>query len=518
MPKEQRESKDPEVQGRDNADIGDLHELEDDESLDGLSSLQENQSRTKSTGDATEGYGRKRRMTEEQLTRRLQRKDNYTKRLILHALYVHRQLTLMQMHTLMFYESSIHRTTTAIETLEQIGLIQVAGETRKKPYHYRLSPMGLRVYAQVCMKIETLYDDPYLPKQHFLHGDLLIRSQENHHFLTQSFVTEVIGRMFHEGKCIPSCEWRRYVFFDQEGNVPYKPDWVFFGENTFYTELVNSDRLGEDVLNIPTLSRIEEDLQILREHYSPLISLETDTGSMKAMKIKAKIQRIQNARSFIPKCVAIFSNSEEARVQTITDAVEQEMSKDLLNDNMVFLIGKSEQLSLSVIYYVTLVGQLNTRFHSVLSDWKLHFPHYSQMSERDWAQKGVEEGYPDLSLIDNRSGNIVGIFFAMPCWINPHTKLAHMKRSYGDKISFTPILMYEYYHFFDQDSHKSYTKPIKREFIGRSDPLKRDQIAKDRHVIFMNLEDWQQGTPKCYEQLYERRKGYQWMEVGPWPY
>jgi hypothetical protein len=378
--------------------------------------------------------------------------------------------------------------------------------------------LGLRVYARVCMKIETLYDDPYLPKQHYLHGDLLIRSQENHHFLTQSFVTEVIGRMFHEGKYIPSCEWRRYVFFDHEGNVPYKPDWIFFGENPFYTDLANSDRLGEDALNIPTLSRTEEDLHILREHYTPLVSLETDTGSMKAMKIKAKIQRIQNARSYIPKCVAIFSNSEEARVQTITDYVEQEMAKDLLNDNMVFLIGKSEQLALSVIYYVTLVGQLNARFQSVLNDWKLHFPHFSQMSEREWAQKGVHEGYPDLSLMDHRSGNMVGIFFAMPCWINPHIKVAHVKRSLGNKNSFTPILMYEYVHFFDQDFHRSYTKPIKRELAGRSDSQKRDQIAKDRHVLFMNLEDWHQGRAKCYEQLYERRKGYQWTEVGPWPY
>ncbi|MEX0596143.1 MAG: hypothetical protein WD512_06545, partial [Candidatus Paceibacterota bacterium] len=72
---------------------------------------------------------------------------------------------------------------------------------------------------------------------HFTMDNFNIRkkSQKEHNYSIQEWVTRITSELIQLGIHLPSCEWRRYFNGNpKEGNISYRPDWLFFKPNKYF--------------------------------------------------------------------------------------------------------------------------------------------------------------------------------------------------------------------------------------------------------------------------------------------
>ncbi|MFC6231577.1 replication-relaxation family protein [Paenibacillus allorhizosphaerae] len=461
--------------------------------------------------------------------------------MVLHSLYVHRRLTSSQIRSLFFR----HKNEKAFEYLlnklnhyrvfEREYIFNLAKKKGDFPIHYSLSPFGIRLYARAVMDI-SLYDEEVsstdkLPKQHYLYKDLLVRDQDVHHFVLQAFLSNLLGSFWEKEIYLPSSEWRRFLYTDpapivQEGEkpeVPYRPDWVVFSPNKIYSDLVRSGSIGKDILNVPVHSRNEEDNRIIKGNYRPLLSVESDTGTMSSNQLETKFKKIQTVLSALPKGIAFVvaegsmgkvkvdeekrdqakrkSRQNKIRLRTIAEAAEKSIKDELLSDQLQLMIGWESTLTPTTEKYISSEGELKSCFH--LSDISYFymmdetreslFPSYSLMSERDWATYSITTGLPDIGLIDRQAGKIIAIYFALPHWVNPQIKVNHLL---GCKIpDLKCVLLYPDRCDIDTDAH----------------------IA-NMEVLCLTMQDIQQNKRTAHQRTYDRRTGVKWGEMQTWPF
>lgn len=460
------------------------------------------------SGNRKRSKRRKIRHTEERICRLVARNRAHT--MVLHALYVHRRLTINQMHALYFSTEHIDRIRSNIRKLSTLGLLerrrifsvaQTVAETRT--YHYSLSPVGIRIYALACMGINMLHEDPDLPKQHYWHSDLTIRSQVEHHYILQSFLSECIGTLWSKGQYLPSCEWRRYLYLNQDQEVSYRPDWILLRPNTYFSKKAEEGRIGEDILSVPVLTRTEDDKHIVKEHYHPIVSIECDTGAMRPERLQDKCLRIQREKAFIPKCVALLVgdnklgedgrtrwNESKVRIRNIGNAIRGVIAFDLLEDELIFLIGRQSTLSDVVTVYI----EHNEDFSKLYPDIeRIIHPHYQGCelwSAANWKKRKIETGLPNHTYWDPIKRNVVAIYYAYPGWLNPQIKMNALLENGGEDI--TCVMVYPTSTHFTQDAHLTWSDRIR----------------------YISYDEWSSGEQKYYARIVDR-SGEQWEEVVP---
>ncbi|MDQ0896269.1 MULTISPECIES: replication-relaxation family protein [unclassified Paenibacillus] len=453
--------------------------------------------------------------------------------MVLHSLYVHRRLTSSQIRSLFFrskneksFEYLLNKLNN-YRVFEREYIFTLAKKKGDFPIHYSLSSFGIRLYARAVMDI-SLYDEEVsstdkLPKQHYLYKDLLIRDQDVHHYVLQAFLCALLGSFWGKEVYLPSSEWRRFLYLDpapvdKEGEkpeVPYRPDWVIFKPNEYYNDLVRSGNLGKDILNVPVNSRNEEDNRIVKEYYQPLISVESDTGTMSSTQLEGKFKKIQSVLPALPKGIAFVvaegsmgkvkvdedkrdqakrkSRQNKIRLRTIAEAAEKAIKDELLSDTLQMLVGWESTLTPTTEKYISAEGELKSYFHVSDDTWKTLFPSYTMMSKRDWATYSIKTGLPDVGLIDRGAGKIIAFYFALPHWVNPQIKVNHL---IGNKIpDLKCVLVYPDRCDIDTDAH----------------------IA-NMEVLSLTLEDIRQDKRVAHQRTYDRRTGVKWGEVPSWPF
>jgi len=449
------------------------------------------------------GKRKKLRVTEDTIYKSISKSNNY--KMVLHALYVHRRLSISQIVTLFFEEAKKEKVINAIRKIFGFGLLErkriyaVAQKpSEARTYHYSLSTFGIKVYALVCMNVRMLHEDPRLPKQHYYQSDLNVGLQADHHFLLQVFLCDTLGTLWKNGYYVPNCEWRRYLYLDAMNEVPYRPDWIFHEPNNYFSQLVRENRIGEDILSVPVLTRNEQDLTILKEHYRPLLSVECDTGAMKLKTLQAKCVRIQNERQHIPKGIAILVgdtklgeertgerwNESKTRIRNIGQAVKEVLEKELLHNEFEIFIGRKLTLSDTVSNYVKQMGNMQKLFTSAEGLIRKSLGKQKWVSERVWKEHKVEEGHPDITL-EKPDGSLIAYYFAYPGWINPQIKMANLLNQTHEDIKGT--LVYLRKEHFYQDALF---------------------VASER-LSFLALDEWTTGELSYYSREVDR-SGERW--------
>lgn len=453
--------------------------------------------------------------------------------MVLHSLYVHRRLTSSQIRSLFFRgknEKSFEYLLNKLNNyriFEREYIFTLAKKKGDFPIHYSLSSFGIRLYARAVMDI-SLYDEEVsstdkLPKQHYLYKDLLVRDQDVHHYVLQAFLCGILGSFWNKEVYLPSSEWRRFLYLDpspvekdgEKSEVPYRPDWVIFKPNEYYNDLVRSGNLGKDILNVPVNTRNEEDNRIVKEFYQPLLSVESDTGTMSSTQLEGKFKKIQSVLPVLPKGIAFVvaegsmgkvkvdedkrdqakrkSRQNKIRLRTIAEAAEKSIKDELLSDSLQLLVGWESTLSPTTEKYITAEGEMKAYFHVPDDTWNKLFPSYTMMSKRDWETYTINSGIPDVGLIDRGAGKIIALYFALPHWVNPQVKVNHL---IGSKISdLTCVLVYPDRSDIDTDAH-----------IANMD------------VLSLTIEDILQDKRIAHQRTYDRRTGVKWGEVPSWPF
>jgi hypothetical protein len=425
--------------------------------------------------------------------------------LVMHALYVHRRLTIGQICNLYFRKEDMNRIRANMVRLLDIGLLekkrvfavaQTLAEART--YHYNLSLNGIRIYALVGMNINMLHDDPDLPKQHFLLNDLTIGAQVDHHFLLQDFVCKCLGQLWKEEIYLPNCEWRRfpYVPSEQEQSV-YRPDWIFFKPSAYFKQLIADNRIGEDVLSVPVLSRGDSDRLVIQEHYHPYISIECDTGTMRQEKIAIKFERIREEKKIIPRAIGVLVsegklgeeksrwNVSRTRIRNMGTTISSVLKVELRNDELIVLIGRQSTLVDGVNQYIRTEGNLHTLFAGVPDMIKGLWPQSKKMERVEWNLSKVEAGLPDVSftLKDKK----VAIYYTIPGWLNPFTKAEGLlAEGIGD---IRVILLYP----------------------NQAALFDSVQFTQD-NVLFALLDEWSVGNRTLYKRITDR-SGISWEAI-----
>jgi hypothetical protein len=449
------------------------------------------------------GNRKKLKANEDTIYKSVSKSNDY--KLVLHALYVHRRLSISQIVSLFFVEAQKEKVNNMIRKTFSFGLLerkriysvaQTPAEART--YHYSLSAFGIKVYALVCMNIRMLHGDPDLPKQHYSQSDLSIGSQADHHYLLQGFLCETLGTLWRDGVYVPNCEWRRYLYLDAMNEVPYRPDWIFHEPNPYYSNLVQEKRVGEDILSVPVLTRNEQDLSILKEHYRPLLSIECDTGAMKLKTLQAKCVRIQNEKQHIPKGVAILVgdtnlgeertrerwNESKTRIRNIGQAVTEVLEKELLQNEFDIFIGRKNTLSDTVTNYVKQSGVMKKLFTSAEASLRKSVGKQKWLLERVWKERKIETGFPDMTL-EQTDGSILAYYFAYPGWINPQVKIGKLLNQTSDDVK--GVLVYLRKDHFYQEA----------VFIGSN------------RLSFLALDEWGEGERSYYRREVDR-SGERW--------
>lgn len=452
--------------------------------------------------------------------------------MVLHSLYVHRRLTSSQIRKLFFRSKNeksfeyLMNKLNNYRVFEREYIFTLAKKKGDFPIHYSLSPFGIRLYARAVMDI-SLYDEEIsatdkLPKQHYPYKDLIVRDQDVHHFVLQAFLCELLGSFWEKGSYLPSSEWRRFLYYGpapvKEGEkreVPYRPDWVIFKPNDYYTNLVRSGSIGKDILNVPVETRNDEDNNIVKEYFQPILSMESDTGSMSSNQLEGKFKKIKSVLAALPKGIAFVvaegsmgkvkvdesarvkakrkSRQNKIRLRTIAEAAESVIKEELLSDTLQLMIGWESTLTPTTEKYISRDGELRSYFNVADETWKLLFPSYTTMSKRDWATFSIHIGLPDVGLIDREAGKIIAVYFALPHWVNPQVKVNHL---IGNKIpDLKCVLLYPDRSDIDTDAH-----------IANMD------------VLSLTIEDIQHDKRMAHQRTYDRRTGVKWGEVPSWPF
>ncbi|MGI2295605.1 replication-relaxation family protein [Paenibacillus sp. GXUN7292] len=462
-----------------------------------------------SSGDEPSKGKRKRRRRlrygEERVCKLVSRNLLHT--LVLHSLYVHRRLTVTQIHQMYAPNEHVDRIRSSVRKLSSLGLLerkrifslaQTIAETRT--YHYNLSPQGVRIYALACMSLNMLHEDPDLPKQTFSHSDLAIGTQTEHHFVLQSFLAECIGRLWADGIYLPSCEWRRYLFLNHDNEALYRPDWILFYPNAFFTSLVEAGRIGEDVLSVPVLSRTDADRAILQEHYKAAISIECDMGTMSPKRLKEKFDRILAEKEHIPRVVAMlvaenrlgedvrrFSESK-VRIRNIGNTIGANLKHEVISDELLFLVGRQTTLTDAIHAFATIKtpDKLYPLIDNLISQ---RFTHSIRMGAAEWKSRKLELGLPNTTVFDRSEGRVYGFYFAYCGWLNPQVKAVNLIQHGAEDV--TVVLVYPSVTTMQSDGHL----------------IHHDRL---RYVVY---EEWVNGDYRFWQRTMDR-SGERW-EVGP---
>ncbi len=475
-----------------------------DDEPDGIEESNEGSKR----GDRKKGKTRKYRFSEDRAIKLVRRSMEHT--MVLHSLYVHRRLTINQIHQMYFSEANPFKMRSSIRKLTELGLLErkrIFGLAQSladaRTYHYQLSQLGLRIYALACMRVNMLHEDPDLPKQHFLHSDLAIRAQGEHHFMLQSFLSECIGLLWDNQMYLPSSEWRRYLYLNAQDEANYRPDWILFKPNSYFTSLVEENRVGEDILSVPVQSRTQQDKEILAGHYQPIVSIECDTGAMRAERLQEKAIRIKDEKRYIPKCTAILvgdaSLGEEShkkrfqeskvRVRNVGNAVKTAIENELIQDELIFLVSRQSILAGTTFQYIQHSGDFFGLFPDLEAHLSLKFPRSIPMSMKEWKNLRLDRGLPDYAFYDKETGNTIAVFIAYPGWLNPHIKVNHLLERTEDYVEC--IMFYPQEAHFTMDTHHVLSPRLK----------------------YAALDKWRSGEQTFYSRNMDR-SGERW-EVKP---
>ena len=442
---------------------------------------------------------RKVRLTEDAICSLVAKNEMH--RMVLHAFYVHRRLTIGQLNQMYFRNGSIEKLRASILRLHSFGLLErkrifslarSLAETRT--YHYGLSAAGIRVYALVGMNLSMLHEDPDLPKQHYYHSDLSVERQADHHYLLQTFLSDAIGTLWERKVFVPSAEWRRFLYLSENDTVHYKPDWIIFEPNDYYKGLVEEGRIGEDVLSVPVLTRNEQDKQVLAKHYRAMVSVECDTGTMRPVRLEEKFETIRSQKTVISKAIAILVgdgnlgeerprwNDGKTRVRNIGQAVNNVLAEELISDELIFLIGRQSVLSNVLVKYVLHKGHLGSNLEELVKTTSGRI-----LNQKDWKLLRVENGLPDFAYADPKRGKTVAVYTAYPGWLNPHIKAQRLLEKTDEKI--VPVLLYPAKDMFAIDAHF--------------------QHSLTERIRFASIEEWQGLDRPIYRRVIDR-SGEKW--------
>ncbi|RUS44951.1 replication-relaxation family protein [Cohnella sp. AR92] len=306
--------------------------LEDEESDDDLLDEElEDENASVSTPELREKSGRRKRWVSGKSSRLKSGHDedkviklclkNENKMSILRCLYVHRQLDMFQISRLAV--PHMHKKSVGNLLAEMYGQNLLSRDLSfktwrtkgdEKKYHYRLARLGLYIIAVFDMQALWVYDHLNEPKQHYMLKNLAIGSQERHHFETQDFVSRLLRNLADRGIHPPSTEWRRYPIEDPSvagKSAYYRPDWFIFKPNAYYTSLVEEKRTSECPLHTPVESRSSKELDLLKQHFKGLLSVECDLKTEDLKEIEDKCKKFLYSLDYYPSnSMAFFSINE----------------------------------------------------------------------------------------------------------------------------------------------------------------------------------------------------------------
>ncbi|WP_147385221.1 hypothetical protein [Paenibacillus thiaminolyticus] len=396
---------------------------------------------------------------------------------VLCALYVHRRLTISQFQRIAQLDMKMNSVMNMFKTLYERNLVQrekiheiasTFGEAFV--YHYSLSSLGLQIVASTFMDVIFYKDDPTLPKQHYLVDDLKV-NQHKHHFDTQEFVSLVIDGLRSSNVVTAHCEWRRYPFFDDEGKVGYRPDWVFFKPGQYYTSMVKEGREWENPLHIPLQTRDNLDHKILAEHYKPFISIECDGKTASYEALKKKWVNIKQSIQHIPNTFAVFTNmgrlrkdnvllrndrKHTIRVKTVRRSILDVLQNELAKDEMRIIQADEYNARDGVLHTFKTCGDLGSYVDvKILKEniVKRYGKGMVAFVSEDEIRLLVDNGHlpctVDLmyEVTEGTSKKYFAIVYARKAWVNPHAKVMSLSEWAREKNEAIQLLML----FPDQD-------------------------------------------------------------------
>ncbi|SED12569.1 hypothetical protein [Paenibacillus sp. GP183] len=272
--------------------------------------------------------------------------NNPNKMMILRCLYMSRSLDIFQIARVAVPDMNMKALGNMMSSLTGQRLVKrtlskaqwkTKGDEQK--YHYSLDLEGLYIIACYYLDAEWFYDNRDIPKQHYFLANLNIAdTQLVHHFEIQDLLTRLIHNLAIKGINFPHCEWRRYPLQDpriiSEKFSAYKPDWILFEPNNFYSEMFQKQNTGMCPLHTPILSRDEDQKKTLKDHYKIMLSLECDMKTEDSRKLEYKFERFKYSLSYQPNNLAFFSVFDRLLRDELKPLIDKRSKNRLRNNRM----------------------------------------------------------------------------------------------------------------------------------------------------------------------------------------
>lgn len=225
---------------------------------------------------------------------------------ILTSLYHHRALTAKQVHRIALphlHENSVRNRLRTLAERKVLNVNTKAGLERTPVHLYSLSAFGLLIFTEDILGVDEYEPETEEPKYHYTLDDLKVKTQFKHHYQLQDWLSRLLEH--YEPSEILHCEWRRFPLFDEEGQVPYRPDWIFFRKNQAL-----QDELMHDISYNPLLIPYHARKTMFDYELNPLITIECDLGTMSKRELRVKWEAYKKSFDSNGNAIALFYPNE----------------------------------------------------------------------------------------------------------------------------------------------------------------------------------------------------------------
>ncbi|MYL35488.1 hypothetical protein GLW08_20510 [Pontibacillus yanchengensis] len=403
-------------------------------------------------------------------TRLLVRKNHEVDYRILLALYHHRSLTVRQLYQIADCQVKENSVRNRLRTLAQRKLLSSNsrnGIARVPVTFYSLTNLGLRIVVEDILQVEEYVPDLDDFKYHYTLDDLRFRGNYSHHYALQEWLADVKGKLT---QYYPHCEWRRYPLLEDEDNVGYRPDWLFFQQNETINRLLEESPY-DNPLYIPYLARKELYNQL---ELHPLMSVECDRGTMSRTELLDKWERLKGYDTLpVSNMVVYYPNESNntTRHINIRGTLFHSFEEELIQDKFTVFEGTPESTAKVVSAYLNrnlhlVAGEAYSDYNELLRLVRNANDHYAigkialasqEMSWKEELQLPVEVDRVILKETQSTS-EIQFVYFCYESWVNPIAKARVLNKwlqegnlTLFDKASV--ILMYPDHDSLARDVH-----------------------------------------------------------------
>jgi hypothetical protein len=386
---------------------------------------------------------------------------------ILLSLYQHRLLTSEQLYRIGHFQSHINSLRNRLRTLAERKVLNVQSRfgIRKQPIRtYSLASLGLRILIEDILQVKEYVSELDEYKEHYTLDDLRVRGQFDHFYEIQEWLSIFLLKE----KSIFHCEWRRFPIFDEEENIPYRPDWVIFERNE--KEEVVSSQLSQNPLLYPYFYRNEifDDLDLTLK---PLVSVECDRGTMSRADLVEKWGTYKKDRlNMISDALVMFYPKDvngTTRHRNIRETMLHSFEYEIIDGKIDLFQGARESTAEAVSLFINRNGNIllgepmmdKTNFEHLINSYRQSVSKsvaYIETSDENIKRLQLPVKPDHIVIADEERDEIQLVFYGITNWLNPIGKIRTLEKWIKDgglsifqdiKI----VLMYPNQHSIESD-------------------------------------------------------------------